>query len=373
MVLLPDQVSSLRVRPGVVAVARAAGVSPATVSNTYNRPTVVSAELRERVLRAAETLGYGGGDPSARRLRGHRAGAIGLVMRERLAYAFDDPAVVEVLRGISESADRDQLGLVIVPAYPESGTTDGPAVRHAAVDGLILYSLAGDDPLVAAARKRHLPIVVIDSPRAGDDTELGSVGVVGIDEQAAGAAVVDLLLGLGHRDIGFLTTRLSAAGVPGVATSADLAASPASVVTGRLAGARAAFARVGLSQRELPVVQCRTSSITEGVRGAHTLLDQFPDLTAVVALTDLLALGVQSAAAERGLDLPDDLSVAGFDDIAQPGANLTSMRQSHRDKGREAAGLLRRWVDGGKRPTTDIVLPTELVVRGSTTSPRARR
>lgn len=362
----PDEVSSLRVRPGVVAVARAAGVSPATVSNTYNRPAVVSAELRERVLRAAEVLGYGGGDPSARRLRGHRAGAIGLVMRERLAYAFDDPAVVEVLRGISESADRDQLGLVIVPAYPESGTTDGPAVRHAAVDGLVLYSLTGDDPLVAAARKRHLPTVVIDSPRAGDGAQLGPSGLVGIDEQAAGAAVVDHLVGLGHRRIGFLTSRLSAAAVPGVAGAAELAASPASVVTGRLAGARTALARVGMRPRVLPVVQCRTSSVAEGIHGGHVLLDRFPDLTAVVALTDLLALGVQSAAAERGRRLPDELSVAGFDDVAPPAAGLTSIHQPHREKGQEAADLLRRWVDRGEPPTGEVVLATQLVVRAST-------
>lgn len=353
--------------------ARAAGVSPATVSNTYNRPDVVSPAVRERVLRAADELGYGGGDPSARRLRGHRASAVGIVMRERLAYAFDDPAAVGVLQGISESLDRDQLALVIVPAYPEAGTTDGPAVRHAAVDGLILYSLAGDDPLVAAARKRHLPTVVIDSPRAGDDDQLGTHAFVGIDERAAGAAVAGHLLALGHRRIGFLTSRLSATGVPGVAGPGQLSASPASVVTGRLAGARAAMMRAGVAGRGLSVVQCRTSSVSDGVRGTHQLLDRFPDITAVVALADLLAVGAQRAAAERGLVLPGQLSVVGFDDVAPPGADLTSLRQPHRDKGRAAADLLQAWTGSGVPPAGETLLPTELVVRGSTAPVRADR
>jgi len=127
-------------KPGVIAVARAAGVSPSTVSNVYNQPHVVSPELRERVRRAATQLGYGGGDPLARSLRSGRASAIGVVIRERLAYSFDDPATVRLLQGVSDAADPHQLALVIVPAYPEKGTTDGPAVRHAAVDGLILSS-----------------------------------------------------------------------------------------------------------------------------------------------------------------------------------------------------------------------------------------
>ena len=153
-------------RPGVVAVARAAGVSASTVSNVYNRPHVVSPELRERVLRAAAELGYGGPDPTARSLRSGRASALGVVIRERLAHAFEDTATVRVLQGVSDAADPHRLGLVIVPAYPEQGGTDGPAVRHAAVDGLILYSLAGDDPLIEATRRRNLPIVIVDSPAA---------------------------------------------------------------------------------------------------------------------------------------------------------------------------------------------------------------
>src|SRR5258705_10174584 len=88
-------------RPGVVAVARAVGVSPSTVSNAFNRPERLSPALRERVLRTAAELGYGGPDPVARSLRSGRAGAIGVVFRRRLADAFDEPATVQLLKGLS--------------------------------------------------------------------------------------------------------------------------------------------------------------------------------------------------------------------------------------------------------------------------------
>src|SRR4051794_21538468 len=133
-------------KPGVVAVARAAAVSPSTVSNVFNRPHVVSRELRERVLRAAAELGYAAPDPAARNLRSGRTGAVGVVLRERLAYSFDDPAAVRFLQGVSDAADPQQLALVIVPAYPEEGSAYGPAIHRAAVDGLMLYSLVAEDP-----------------------------------------------------------------------------------------------------------------------------------------------------------------------------------------------------------------------------------
>src|SRR5215207_4327650 len=111
-------------RPGVVAVARAVGVSPSTVSNAFNRPEQLSPALRERVLRTAAELGYGGPDPIARSLRSGRAGAIGVVFPERLPYAFDDPTALRFLQGLSDAADDEQLAVVLVPGAP-----DRPAPR----------------------------------------------------------------------------------------------------------------------------------------------------------------------------------------------------------------------------------------------------
>ena len=151
-------------KPGVVAVARAAGVSPSTVSNAFNRPERLTPKLRERVLRTAAELGYGGPDPAAR--------SCGRVAPARSASSSGGcwptrsttSRPREFLKGVSDATDPQQLALVLVPGMPDEVTSDGPAVRNAAVDGLIVFSLPGDDPLIDAVRRRNLPTVFVDSP-----------------------------------------------------------------------------------------------------------------------------------------------------------------------------------------------------------------
>src|SRR3954469_11093019 len=144
-------------KPGVVAVARAAGVAPSTVSNAFNRPERLSPALRERVLRAAAELGYGGPDPAARILRGGRAGSIGVILGRLIADALGDPATIEFLAGVSDATDAHQLGLVLVPEMPYRDVPHGPAIRNAAADGLIIFSVPGDDPIITAVVHRNLP------------------------------------------------------------------------------------------------------------------------------------------------------------------------------------------------------------------------
>ena len=356
-------------RAGVVAVAQAAGVAPSTVSNVYNRSHVVAPATRERVREAADRLGYTGGDPAARSLRHGRTNAIGLVMRERLSYAFEDPAVVQLVQGISDATDSQQLALVIVPNYPERGTSTGPAVRHAAVDGLILYSLAGDDPLLDAARARQLPTVVVDSPVPTSAAAPERFSVVGINEQQAARTAVQHLLDLGHHRVGILSTRLSAVDRPGAADPSWQTHATASVPKGRLAGACQAITAAGQDWADVPVVQAQTSSIAAGRAAAHALLNLAPHITAVFAFSDPLALGAGLAARERGLAVPADLSIIGFDDSAPPREGLTSIHQPLRDKGRAAATMLLRSISGNPPTRRRPPLPTTLVIRESTSAP----
>ncbi len=347
--------------------ARAAGVSASTVSNVYNRPHVVAPAMRQRVLEAAAEVGYVGADPAARSLRHGRTNAIGVVMRERLAYAFDDPAVVSLMQGISDAADPQQLAIVIVPSSPERGTTTGPAVRHA-VDGLILYSLAGDDPLIDATRHRHAPKVVVDSPRGRDSAIADPYDFVGIDEQKPSMAAVRHLLDLGHRHLGVISTRLSARDQPGPADLIRQQAATASVPKGRLAGAARAMSGAGLEWAGVPVVQCQISNVDAGRAAAHTLLDLAPRTTAVFAFSDPLALGARLAAHERGLSVPGQLSIIGFDDSVPAAEGLTTVHQPLRDKGYVAASRLMRAIVG-RPPKQAKLLPTELILRGTTSRP----
>ena len=358
-------------KPGVVAVARAAGVSPSTVSNVYNRPTIVSPAVRERVLRAASELGYAGADPAARILRSGRTGAIGVVLRERLAYSFDDPAAVRFLQVVSDAADPQQLALVIVPAYPEQGASHGPAIHRAAVDGLLLYSLVGEDPLVEAARQRRLPTVAIDSPSPDDFPATAGFDFVGIDERAAAETAVRHLLELGHRRLAVLSLRLSARDQPGPADLRLQSSATASVAKGRLQGAARAATSAGLDWATVPVEQCQISAEQHGRAGAHALLDRAPDTTAIFAFSDPLALGARLAARERGLAVPGDLSIVGFDDSAAPSQELTTVHQPLREKGRVATERLLDTLADNPSGTGRRVLPTRLVVRSSTGAPRA--
>jgi DNA-binding LacI/PurR family transcriptional regulator len=361
-------------RPGVVAVARAAGVSPSTVSNAFNRPERLSPALRERVLRMAAQLGYGGPDPAARSLRSGRADAIGVVFRRRLAAALDDPGTTELVRGMAEAIDPEPLALVLVPGR-EEGPSSALAVRNAAVDGLIVYSVPSDDPLFEATRQRRLPTVIVDSPALADLPGLDdpALDFVGIDDRAAGESAVHHLLSLGHRRLAILSFGLSAHAHGGAADERAQAQATASVPKARLEGCARALSAAGLDWSRVPVEQCPIHSIESGRVRGHALLERAPDTTAVFAFSDALALGVRLAARERGLSVPGDLSIAGFDDTAPAGEGLTSIHQPLRDKGRIAAQRLLLALADERPADACEPLPTRLVVRDSTAPPQRSR
>ena len=173
-------------RVTLATVAEALGVSAMTVSNAYNRPEKLSAELRSRVLAKAEELGYAGPNALARSLRRGRTGVLGVVLGEALTYAFEDPATVEFFRGLASAG----IALQLVPA---TGSEDDAAlVLDAAVDAFVVYALPDGHPLVEAVLRRRLPVVVQSAPR------LECHPFVAIDERAAAAAAADHLRALGH-------------------------------------------------------------------------------------------------------------------------------------------------------------------------------
>jgi DNA-binding LacI/PurR family transcriptional regulator len=365
-------------RPGVVAVARVAGVSPSTVSNAFNRPERLSPALRERVLHAAAQLGYGGPDPAARSLRSGRAGAIAVVFRRSLAVALEDPGTTELVRGMAEAIGPRALGLVLVPG-PEEHASSGPAVRNAAADGLIVYSMPSDDPLFEATRQRRLPTVIVDSPAPADVATLpgatmpAGLHFVGIDDLAAAETAVEHLLGLGHRRVAILSFGLSAYAQAGPADAREQAVATASVSRARLQGCARAMAAAGLDWSRVPVEQAPIHNIEAARIRAHALLERAPSATALFAFSDTLALGARLAALERGLSLPGDLSIVGFDDTAPDGEGLTTVHQPLRDKGRIAAERVLHALTDDPPAAVSELLPTRLVIRGSTAPPGANR
>ncbi|MCW3065503.1 MAG: Transcriptional regulator [Solirubrobacterales bacterium] len=338
-------------RPRLRDVAARAGVSIGTASNAFSRADAVSPELRARVLAAAQELGYGGPDPAARRLRTGEAGAIGLIFTDRLTFAFGDEASSQLLRGIAGGLEGTETGLLIVPTSPDRNQA-AESVRRAAVDGFIVYSTPDGDPRVDAARERGLPIVTVDQPRG----EPGAL--VGIDDRAAARDAAAHLRELGHRRVLVLSF------VAAVGPGDEL---PFEVTAERLRGYREGL---GDAWDEARVLSSRDQSARGARKIVGAALDERPRPTAILAMSDALALGALQAARDRRVSVPRRLSVVGFD--GTPGAEtstpaLTTVVQPQEEKGRLAAEWLTAAIrgDAPTKPRRRI-LPNELVDRGST-------
>jgi len=349
------------VRPTLQTVADAVGVSRSTVSNAYSRPDQLSAELRERILAAAAELGYAGPDPAARSLRRGRAGAIGMLFTATLSYAFTDPYAVQYLRGLAAAAERARTSLLLLPLSIEDEAAAVAAVREAVVDGFCVYCMPDWHPALDAIQARGLP-VVSGQRRAGDAP---TTAFVGIDEAAATRAAGAHLTALGHRRIAVIGEYFSFSPV----TAPSELASPEEVAyytsRERLRGYREAFAAAGVAWSSVTTVNVGGNGRSDGAAAAALVLDRAPRPTAIVALSDILALGVVDALRARGLRPGLDVSVIGFDDIPDAAtASLTTIRQPAEERGRLSGQLL---LDPPTDPAArTVVLPTELVVRAST-------
>jgi DNA-binding LacI/PurR family transcriptional regulator len=348
----------------LASLAAELGVSRTTVSNAYNRPDQLSPALRQRVLDTARRIGYPGPDPVARSLRTRQAGAVGLIFTETLSYAFRDPAAVGFLEGMALACEEAGVGLLLVPAAP-GGLPDPGIVHRAAVDGFVVYSMPDDDPYIAALLQRPLPAVIVDEP-----VDVPGVDWVGLDDRGACADIGRHLVWLGHRRIGVIASRLSLRRHDGPADLDRQRTCVYAVERLRLAGLADGLADGGIEWADVPVEERFDNAPAAGASAAAALLDRHPDLTAIACTTDVFALATLDVARQRGLRVPEDLSVTGFDDVPEAvRAGLTTVRQPMLDKGRAAGRLL---LDESERSEARRVrLPTELVVRRSTGRPRA--
>ncbi|MEH0844058.1 LacI family DNA-binding transcriptional regulator [Micromonospora sp. CPCC 205711] len=344
----------MKSKPTLQDVATAVGVSRSTVSNAYCRPDQLSAGLRARILEAARQLDYPGPNPTARSLRRGVVGAIGVLFTSQLSYAFTDPFAVRFLAGVAEAAERHGTSLLLVP-LPTDPTQARVAVENAAVDGFCVYC-ADDSWVPDVIRRRGLPFVTT-APRA----DAGADRYVGIDERAAARAAADHLVSLGHRRVALLGDSIRPDAPVGPLRLSCVDDVPHPTTRQRLAGFADALAAVGVGWADLTLLNAAGNS---RAAGAAAIADGFvgdQPPTAVLACSDVLALGVLDALADRAADV----SVTGFDDVPDAAAaGLTTVRQPAEEKGRIAAALL---LDPPAEPAAGhVLLRTELVVRTST-------
>jgi DNA-binding LacI/PurR family transcriptional regulator len=359
-----------RRRATLASLAAELKVSRTTVSNAYNRPDQLSAELRERVLTTARRLGYPGPDPVARSLRTRRAGAVGLVVTEPLNYSFNDPAALDFVAGLAESCEAAGQGLLLVAAGPNRSVSDGSAaVLAAGVDGFVVYSASDDDPYLPVVLQRQLPVVVVDQPK-----DVPGTYRVCIDDRAAMRGIAAHVLELGHREIGLLTMRLGrewprTGPGPAVADPERLQTPHFHVQSERIQGVYDAMSAAGLDRDSLTVVESYQNLTTSGGGAVDVALQTNPRITALMCTADVLALSAIDHLRARGIYVPGQMTVTGFDgvpDALQRG--LTTVAQSSLQKGRRAGELLHDPPRSG--PPVIEVLETELI-RGRTSGPPA--
>ncbi|MFD3893060.1 LacI family DNA-binding transcriptional regulator [Streptomyces cellulosae] len=335
----------MRTVTGLREVAERAGVSMRTVSNVVRGTGRFSEATRQRVERAVEELGYRP-NSAARRLRTGRSGVLLLAVPE-LTMPYWAELAEHVLR---EAAARDCTLLVeVTGGRPEAELEIALGHTDPMVDGIILSPLALDDRAAARAAD-PAPLVLL-----GERVHDLPCAHVTVDNTAAAREATEHLLARGRRKIGVVGRQLA----PNAATSAT-----------RLAGYHEALEAAGLTYDETLAPPVAAYHRADGATAAHALLDLPESPDAVFCFADSLAEGVLHAARERGLSVPDDLAVAGFDDIeaarymAPP---LTTVAPDKRELARLAVTALLAGVDGtGERHPKVLRAGHRLVKRAST-------
>lgn len=325
-------------RVTVRAIAAQTGVSIATVSRVLNDQTNVAPETRELVRRAAEQLGARAATP-----RPGPAGAVYL----RCPYTLTDYFGL-IVSSIAETLELHGRSLILNAGEAAQRETVLPTLpSRPGVGGAIVILPPEPSDQLVALRARGFPFVVVD-PRTTPPRDVASVSAAHF---AGARSLTHHLVQLGHRRIGVI-------------------AGPHNWLAGeaRLAGHAAALASAGVLPDQALTRQGEPTTQL-GYRAAGELLDLPERPTALVCFNDKTAVGALTAAAERGLRVPTDLSVSGFDDIDLAQATnpqLTTVRQPLEEMGRMAVSLLIRLLDGHRVDALHVELATELVVRGST-------
>ncbi|MFC8362222.1 LacI family DNA-binding transcriptional regulator [Streptomyces griseorubiginosus] len=334
-----------RGRVTITEIARQAGVSVPTVSRVVNGRSDVSPRTRARVEELLQRYGYRR-RPAA---PGTRAALLDLVFND-----LDSPWAVEIIRGVEEVAQAEGVGTVVSAIHGRSGAARDwmRNLRARASDGVILVTSALDTVLHDELRALGVPLVVVD-PTGSPALEAPTIGAA---NWSGGLAATEHLLSLGHRRIGLI------AGPPRLLCS-----------RARFDGYRAALEGAGLPLDESLVVPGDFHP-ESGFAGCEKLLDLPEPPTAVFAASDQMALGAIEALRRRGLRVPEDMSLVGFDDLPEvrwSAPPLTTIRQPLSEMGKLAVRTILKLTRNEPPDSPRVELGTELVVRSSTAPPTA--
>jgi DNA-binding LacI/PurR family transcriptional regulator len=331
-------------------VANEAGVSVTAVSFAFNKPSRLNPKTVTRIRKVAERLGYVP-NPHARALLAKALGVIGVLTPQSLPTIFTNPFYTVFHEGVGRVCEENNLSLTIIS--PASASLSEVSAR-APVDGLIVVGLNESHPEIEILHRRQMPFIIVD----GDSQTAPSVNID--DEQGAWQAA-NYLLEQGHSKIACLTFEF------------DVNSTHNPKVYGvgerRMKGFKRAFTDRGIEWDETHLYDTG-ASLEEGAKVFRRLWKNPENRpTALVTFADISAIGVMRAAQQAGVRVPEDLAIIGYDDIPQAiwtQPALTTVHQPMVEKGEIAAQLLLALIAGEPIPEQHLLLPTELVIRGTT-------
>jgi LacI family transcriptional regulator len=331
----------------IIEVAEKAGVSFGTVSRVINNDIHVKKETRQRVLKVMETLGYVA-NRQARSLAGGKSNIIGVLVPD-LGTGY----IEEIIRGIDAELSLSDLDLILYTTH-RTASKEANYVANLAkgmVDGLLLVLPRNPVDYIGTLTSRNFPFILIDHQGTGR-----SCPAVGATNWQGAYRATEYLIKMGHNRIGFITG------------SMDLGCS-----MDRLEGYLSAL-RTHHAAEAPELIYEGTFFQPDGYAGATALLELPNPPTAIFASNDIMAMGVMDAVRSRGLRIPDDVSIVGFDDIPQAAVvrpALTTVNQPLEKMGRVATQMLLDLLRQPDKEAGRIELPTELVIRESCKSPQS--
>lgn len=337
-------------RPTLDQVAERAGVGRGTVSRVVNGSPQVSATAKAAVEAAIEELGYVP-NRAARALVTQRTDSVALVVSESEERVFGEPFFAGIIRGINSMLLETPLQLWL--AMAQSTAERERVERHLTpqhIDGVLLLSLHGDDPLPVLLAQRGVPVVLGGHPGGKVRIVGDQMSCVDADNPGGARQAVEHLLDRDRRRI------------VAIAGPQDMG-----VGVARLSGYRQALKDAGMPVDETRIAYGDFSEAS-GALAMRELLERHPDLDGLFAASDLMAVGAMRVLRERGRNVPGDVSVVGFEDSAlarQTEPALTTIHQPVEAMGREMARLLVAHIGGDEVPAPLVVLDTHLVVRDS--------
>lgn len=330
-------------------VANEAGVSATAVSFAFNSPDRLNRNTVARILDAADRLGYSP-NPHARALLAKSVGVIGILTPQSLPSVFANPFFSAFHEGVGRVCEENCLSLMVVSPAARSLSE---ASARAPVDGFIVVGLNESHPEIELLRRRKTPFVIVD----GDAETVPSVNV---DDFRGAAEAASYLLKRGHRRIACLTFEQ------------DLNSIHSKKVYGvgqrRLEGYKHSFNGYGIMWDDSVLVPTATNVDAGAAAFRRLWRDPAARPTAVLAIADVIAIGVLREAVRSGVRVPEDLAVIGYDDIPQAQWTqppLTTVQQPMVEKGEIAIQRLLSLIAGEAQPNPNVLLPTQLVIRQS--------